>query len=411
MKNEKSARYPALFLISQSITLFGSTLVQMAIVWYVALETTSGVWVSAFTVCAYLPQFLISFLGGALADRFNKKLLIILSDCTIALATLVLFFLMPYMSGNTMLGIILLVTIIRSIGAGIQTPAVNAAIPLLVAEDKYMRYNGLNATMQSIVQFAAPAVAGVVLTFAALKWVFLIDIATAVIGTVILCFVSFPKQERVTENVSLFADMKKGLRYSFSDKLLRTLLLTFGLFIFLCVPAGFLASLFVARTYGDTYWYLTAVEVVGFVGMMLGGIIMTAWGGFKKRTTTLFVGVLCFGLLAIGMGAIPNFYAYLALMLLYGIALTMVQTATTTMIQEQAEASMQGSVFGVMSAFYSGFLPVGMAVFGPLSDVVDLRYVMIGSGVLLAIMAVFIILSKSLKCKKPEITEQAEPKE
>ena len=73
-----------LFLTSQCITLFGSTLVQMALVWYATMQTSSGVWVAAFTVCSYLPQFLISFIGGVWADRYHRKKLIIGADLLIA---------------------------------------------------------------------------------------------------------------------------------------------------------------------------------------------------------------------------------------------------------------------------------------------------------------------------------------
>ena len=66
-------RQAILFLTSQFITLFGSTLVQMAIVWYVTIQTLSGMWVAAFTVCSYLPQFLISFAAGVWADRYSRK--------------------------------------------------------------------------------------------------------------------------------------------------------------------------------------------------------------------------------------------------------------------------------------------------------------------------------------------------
>ena len=79
-----------LFLTSQCITLFGSTLVQMALVWYAVMETSSGAWAAAFSVCAYLPQFLISFVGGAWADRFHRKLLIMGADGMIALATFIM---------------------------------------------------------------------------------------------------------------------------------------------------------------------------------------------------------------------------------------------------------------------------------------------------------------------------------
>lgn len=71
---------------------------------------------------------------------------------------------------------------------------------------------------------------------------------------------------------------------------------------FLCVPAGYLSGLLVSRVYGDTYWYLTAVELCGFGGMAAGGLLMSVWGGFKKRRKTMFPGLVIFGATAIGMG-------------------------------------------------------------------------------------------------------------
>ena len=130
--------------------------------------------------------------------------------------------------------------------------------------------------------------------------------------------------------------MKIGVKYAFADKLIGKLLIIYGLFTFFCVPAGYLAGLLVRRVFGDTYWYLTAVEVVGFAGMMAGGIIMSTWGGFKHRGKTLAVGLFAFGSFAIGMSFSKNFIFYLGLMVCYGVALTMVQTAITTMLQEKS---------------------------------------------------------------------------
>ena len=138
-----------LFFISQGITLFGSALVQFAIVWYVTLKTTSGVWVATLTICSLLPQTLISFVSGAWADRYSKKMLIIVSDAVIAAATLALALLFPLIREDTTVLLALLATsVIRSIGAGIQLPAVNATTPLLVPEEHLMRVNGINATLQ-----------------------------------------------------------------------------------------------------------------------------------------------------------------------------------------------------------------------------------------------------------------------
>lgn len=391
-------RQAMLFLISQCITLFGSTLVQMAIIWYVTIQTSSGVWVAAFTVCSYLPQFLISFVAGVWADRHSRKKLIIGADSLIALVTFLMVLAIPHITDKTViLGGLLVLSVIRSLGTGIQTPAVNAVIPQLVPEDQIMRFNGINATMQSVVQFAAPAAAGALLTINTLSSTLLIDTATAVVGIGLLSAVMIPKQTIQNKDTSVVKDMKIGIQYTLSDKLIGRVLIVYGLFIFLCVPAGFLSQLFVSRVYGETYWYLTAVELAGFIGMVAGGLLMSIWGGFKSRVTTMSVGLIAFGALAIGMGLSKHFALYLTLMMIYGVAITMVQTATTTLIQEKAETSMQGRVFGLLGAMYSGFLPVGMAIFGPLADEISLHWIMIGSGIALIVLSIFVATNKKMR--------------
>ena len=390
-------RKTILFLISQCITLFGSMIVQMSIIWYVTLKTSSGGWVAAFTICSYLPQFLISFFAGVWADRYSRKKLIILADGVITVATLVMFLVMPMISlDSILLSALLAVSIIRSVGAGIQTPAVNAVIPQLVPEEYLMKYNGLNATVQSVVQFAAPAVAGAVLSIGTFRATLFIDILTALVGIGLLSCVLLPKQEASNENVSVFSEIKAGIRYSFSDKLIGKILIVYGLYILLCVPAGFMAALLVSRVYGDVYWYLTALELVGFAGMALGGVLMGVWGGFKSRIKTFALGLFVLSLMTIGMGISPYFILYLVLMFVYSIALTMIQTATTTIIQEKADSSMQGRVFGLMGAMYSGFLPVGMAIFGPLADVMPLQWTIVGSGIALVLVTVYLQVKSKL---------------
>ena len=386
-----------LFFVSQCITLFGSQIVQMAIVWYVTLQTNSGAWVAAFSVCSYLPQFFVSFIGGVWADRYNRKYLIIGADALIAAVTLAMMLIMPYITAApVLLTALLLMSIIRSAGAGVQNPAVNAVIPQLVPEEHLMRYNGINAAMQSVVQFGAPAAAAVVLTMSTLRTTLLIDILTAVIGIGVFSCILLPKQEKSQEMTSVLADIGIGLRYAYSCITVRKTLIVYSLFVFFTVPAGYLSGLLVTRVFGDTYWYLTAVELVGFGGMMLGGLLMSIWGGFKSRRLTLSAGLGMFGTMAIGMGVSQHFILYLGLMALYGIALTTVQTTITTLLQENSEASMQGRVFGLMSSLYSSCYPIGMTLFGPLADTIPLQGIMIFSGVALIMVASTTYCDKNL---------------
>ena len=390
-------RKTLLFLASQCITLFGSMIVQMSIIWYVTMKTSSGGWVAAFTICSYLPQFLISFFAGVWADRYDRKKLIVLADGVITIATLIMFLVMPMISSDfVLLSALLVISIVRSIGAGVQTPAVNAVIPHLVPAEYLMKYNGINATIQSIVQFIAPAVAGTVLSIGTFRSTLFIDIVTALIGIGLLSCVLLPKQEVSNENISVFSEIKAGIHYSFSDKMIGKILIVYGLFILLSVPAGFMSALLVSRVYGDVYWYLTAVELVGFAGMALGGVLMGMWGGFKSRVKTFAFGLLILSIMTIGMGISPYFILYLVMMFVYSIALTMIQTATTTIIQENAQESMIGRVFGLMGAMYSGFLPVGMAIFGPLADVLPLQGLMVGSGIALILVTVYLQIKSKL---------------
>lgn len=302
-----------LFLASQSITLFGSTLVQMAVVWYVTLSTSSGAWTAAFSICSYLPQFLISIPGGVWADRIPRKCLIISADLATAMITLAMIVLMPFLPDDpALLAGLLIMSVLRSLCAGIQTPAVNAAIPQLVPPDFLLRFNGINAGLQSLVQFAAPAAAGAVLSLGTLKATLLIDIFTAIPGILLLSAVplsegsgsSCPSENpgfsrlchrnrRSRQNFS--SALKAGGAYAFSHRPVRRLLLLYGLFVFLCVPAGFLSGLLVSRVYSGTYGYLTAAELAGFAGMTAGGALMGTRGGFSDRKKTLAAGLVLFG--------------------------------------------------------------------------------------------------------------------
>ena len=377
-----------LFLTSQCITLFGSTLVQMALVWYAAMETSQGIWVAAFSVCSYLPQFILSFVGGVWADRYPRKLLIIGADALIAFATLVMVCAIPLITSTpTLLSALLAMSAIRSLGAGIQTPAVNAVIPQVVPKEQLMRYNGINASMQAVVNFAAPAAAGVVFAVSSLRTTLMIDIITAVIGSAILSCLTLPDQEKPKESQTLLSDMITGIRYALNNRSIGKLLTIYGLFTLLCVPAGYLAGVLVRRIFGSTYWYLTAVEVVGFAGMTAGGVVMSTWGGLRKKERTLSAGLFAFGAFAIGMGLTKNFPLYLSLMFFYGITLTVIQTSITTLLQETAEPAMQGRVFGLFSTIYAGALPLGMILFGLLADLVPLQWLMAGSGAALIAIA------------------------
>lgn len=231
----------ALFLLSQNISLFGSSVVAFAIVWYITLETSSGYWLMLSTICSMLPQVVISLWGGVWADRYNRKHLIMLADGFIALSTLGLA--IAFWAGFQRIELLLAVSVVRSIGAGIQAPAVNAIFPQLVPQAKLTKIQGINQTLNSLLMLLAPAVGGVVLGSMEIVWAFMLDVVTAALAILILSLIKVEKMRPTGTPVSIFTELKEGIGYTFRNPLLRGIIICYGFSFFLITPAAVLTPL------------------------------------------------------------------------------------------------------------------------------------------------------------------------
>ncbi len=404
-KNQRETdwkRKTAVFLTGQGISLFGSQLVQMAMIWYVTLETSSGVRVTLLTLAAFLPQMLISPLAGVWADRYRRKTIILVSDAAIAVSTLALaLFLMAGHTGGSALTAILIVSAVRSLGSGVQTPAVNAMLPQFVPEENLSRVNGINGTIQSAVQFVSPVAAGALMAAGPFHNLLLIDVATAVVGIGLLAAIRIPRHlpTAKSEGDSLLSEMVQGIRFTWNHPFLRQLLATYGAYIFLNVPAGFLAVLMITRTFGDNVLYLTINETVGFAGMMAGGLLLGITGGFRNRIRTFVAGALLYGAASLAVGFTSAFWLFAALMFLIGMTIPAAQTAVFTLVQEKVEPAMAGRVFSLVQVMFTGFMPLGMMVFGPMADVVRIQVLVVACGVLVLALGLSMALSRCFQAK------------
>lgn len=178
------------------------------------------------------------------------------------------------------------------------------------------------------------------------------------------------------------------------EQKVKRLLLTYGAFIFLSVPSSFLTVLMIERTFGDSYVYLTVNEMAGFAGMVLGGILLGTWGGFKDRMRTFIYGLLGFGLLSLILGFTYQFWLFAACMFFMSFFIPVVQSSTTTMLQEHVPEDKQGRIFGLLGAMYSGFMPLGTAIFGPLADAVKIQWLVIICGVFIVSLGLLQLVRK-----------------
>ena len=361
-------------------------------------------------LCSFIPQLIISFFSGVWADKYSRKTLIILSDGGIALATLALIIYM--MAGYESIAALLFIAAVRSVGIGIQMPATSAIIPQIVPPDKLVRVNGINGSLQSIVNLASPAVAGTILIYGKIYNIMMIDVVTAAIGISILMLISIPKHKRARELVktSYLADLKEGFKYSVHHPFLKTLLLISACFTILCVPASFLNVLMVTQVFGADYLYLTFNEMSFFVGMLLGGLVIGAWGGFKNRIKTMLAGLAAFGLFTLGFGFTQELWIYLILMAIVGITMPFVNAPMMSMIQEKVEPDKQGRVFSLIQIIFTGLMPVAVLFFGPMADVIPVQTMVVYCGALLIVMSTLVLFNKTfyrqglLETKKEEIS-------
>jgi DHA3 family macrolide efflux protein-like MFS transporter len=382
----------AVFLVGQTITTFGSLLVQYALLWHLTLTTKSGVVLALAAVFGFLPQAVVSIFAGVWADRVNRKVMIILSDSTIALATLVLAFFM--LSGVDDLWLIFLVMAVRSIGAGIQMPAISALIPQIVPTDKLMRVNGINSSVQSSLLIIGPVAAAGIYSTMSLAAILFVDVATAVIGLSLLATIAVPTLSSAAsdDKPSYFTDLREGLKYIFSHDLVRWVMVIYSIVFLLVVAPSNLSPLMLVRTFGDDVWLLTILELSFGIGMVAGGALMAIFGSKADRLGMMVGTSILFGVLAVVMGFTTNLILFYTLFFLIGLAVPAFSTSSMTLLQETVEPERQGRVFGFVGIVMAVAMPIGMAVLGPLADIVSVEILLIATGAITVLIAVVAVL-------------------
>jgi DHA3 family macrolide efflux protein-like MFS transporter len=331
----------------------------------------------------------VSPIGGVLSDRYNRKALIILSDLFIAASTLVLAVYMLLGKTDSLI-LIYLVLCVRSAGEGIQEPSVLAVIPQLVSQEKLTKYNSYQATMTSIIMLLSPPVGALLLSSWSLGSILFIDVTTAILASFVLLFVTVKPFARTLAKQRFFTELKLGFSYANNHEILKTVIIFSGMFFFLIAPAAFLSPLMVTRTFGNEVWNLTANEMAWSIGVLLGGLAMSMWGGFKNLLTSYWVGFLVMGIMFTLMALMPTFYLYLVCIFLSGAFVPMANISSTVLIQKNTEVAMLGRVFSLQTIISGLTMPLGMLVFGPLGDLIRIETIMVSSGIALSLLALLL---------------------
>jgi DHA3 family macrolide efflux protein-like MFS transporter len=374
----------ALFLTGQSLSILGSSLVTFALTWYVTLKTGSGAQFSVLLIASALSMALMAIPGGVWADRYWRKALMIGADAAVAVVTTILAVFM--LNGVDSLWLIAAALALRGLGSGVQSPAVNAAIPQIVPADKLLRVNSFNQALQAGIMVLSPAVAVLLIGWLPLGWILMVDVMTAILGITLTVFIRVPRLKidpQATHGEGIrgyFAHAHEAFTHMWQIPGLRRATIAAAVILTCVVPLGQMTPVFIVRLYDSQQWMLAASETAFCIGMVVGGIGMSAWGGLRNRMTMLMIAWTAFCSLTVLLGLMSNIWSFIVVAGLMGLTLPMINTPLITALQELIPEQMMGRVMSVVVLVNGLCQPLGMAVLGPLADHFNITWIAIVCG-------------------------------
>ncbi len=347
-----------------AMTMFGLTIWA----WEVTGKATALALVSA---AAYAPSLLFSPLAGVFVDRWDRKLVMMFSDMGTALATITVLFL--YATHNLQIWHLYIVALLAGTFTSFQFPAFTAAITLMVPKDHYARANAMIGVAQSIVGILAPTSAAFLLGTIGLAGIMVIDVLTFSVAFSTLLWVRVPQVKRAESGHEKQTNIRQEVRYGFEYILARPgllglqLVFCFGI-LFEALSITLISPMILAYTNGNER-VLGGVRSVGAVGGILGGVLMSLWGGPKRKVKGMLVSWAIsnvFGVMLMGLG--KGFFVWVLANAVFAFLAPFVDGLDDAFWQSKVAPEVQGRVFANRMAMIDFANLFGMLLAGPLAD-------------------------------------------
>lgn len=364
--------------LGQAFSLLGSQIVQFTLIWYLTKETGSAAVLATSTFVSLLPDVLFAPFIGALVDRWDRKRIMIVADLFIAVVTFILIIL--FKTEQIKIGFIYLALFLREVGSTFHWPSMRSSTSLLVPKDQMARAEGMNQTIRGLLNVIGPPFAALLLEKYAIHSILFIDIITALIAVTPLLFVSIPKPVESTKkslsSVSeLFREIKLGFQYLWNWKGMFLLAMIATLLNFLINPGFTLLPLLVTQHFLGGAVELSLVESAFGIGAIAGGLILSTWGGFKKRIFTTLSGIIGMGLgiLLVAVAPSTQFKVALAGIFITGVMNPIANGALFAIMQSNVSPEMQGRVFTTLSSMTNSMSPISMLIAAPVAGIVGIQ--------------------------------------
>ncbi len=377
-------------LAGQAVSLVTSGILQISIIFYLTQETGSALVLSLSTLVGFLPQALLGPFIGVWIDRMSRKRVLIGADLFIAFAGGILA--LVAILTKPPVWFILSVLFVRSVGTAFHTPAFSAVTPLLVPEDKLTKCTGYSQSVTSVSHLVSPAAGAFFFAVWPLENIVAIDILGAIFACVTVAVVAIPqyKADAAVSAGKYLDELKEAFVVLRENKGLFSLLWIGMLYMFAFMPINALFPLMSMQYFNGTAAHAAAVEIVFAAGMLVGGLILGAWGGFKKRPLTICMSIFLMGVSLAVSGLLPNtgFIAFAVCCAVMGLSAPFygVQTA---LFQEKIKQEYLGRVFSLSISTMSISMPLGLLLAGAFAEKIGVHSWFFFSGI--GIMAIALI--------------------
>lgn len=357
----------------QIVSVLASTMSQFGLTLWMYKQTQSATALGLMQVFFVTPILVISPIAGVMVDRYNRKLMMMLSDLTAVIATAGVFVLI--LTGKLEFWHLYVAATLNGIGNAFQWPAYSAAISTMIPRDQLGRANGMMSLIDAIPGVIAPLFAGMLLPMIGLKGIIGIDVATFFLAIFTLTIVHIP-QPKLTEEGhksrgNFFKEAGYGFKYIFIRPSLLGLQIIF-LFgnLFTGTAFAVIPAMILAKTNQNSLIF-GSVQTAGAVGIIIGGVLVSAWGGFKQRIHGVLLGWAYCGLIGTAiMGLNFGLPLWVTGMILGGLCMPLINSSNQAIWQSKVSPDLQGRVFAARRLIAWLANPISPIIGGTLSDFV-----------------------------------------
>ena len=385
----------------QAFSLLGSSLVSFALIWWMTDTTGSATVLATAAIIEFLPRVFVGPFAGALVDRWNRRLVILAADSITALATAGLIYLV--WAGNLEIWHVYALMLVRSTAGSFHMPAMFSSTSLMVPEDQLTRVQGLNQLLQGLMNIAAPILGAFLIALIPLHSVLAVDLLTAALAILPLLLINIPQPKRSESpdqiKTSVLGDMRDGFRYVWNWAGLRNVIFIAVTVNLVTIPAITLMPLLVKNEFSGGAMEVASMQSALAVGFLVGGVLLSVWGGFKRKILTVTMGMFgtALGLLLVGLAHTVAFQLAITGIFIVGLMNVLMNGPAFALLQTVVDVDMQGRVMALVMSLANAMTPLGLLVVGPLADRTGVNVMFIFASLVFALCGAFSLVNPALR--------------